>query len=60
MRVKEECVKCGLKLNIKKTRNLASGPITSWPIESEKMEVVTVFISLGFKVTVDGYCSHGI
>ena len=58
MRVKEESEKAGLKLNIEKTKIMASGPITSWQIEGEKMEAVTEFISLGSKITVDSGCSH--
>ena len=60
MRVKEESEKAGLKLNIEKTKIMASGPITSWQIEGEKMEAVTEFISLGSKITVDSGCSHEI
>ena len=51
MKVKEESEKVGLKLNIQKTKILASGPITSWQIDGEAMETVTDFISLGFKIT---------
>ena len=58
MRVKEESEKAGLKLNIQKTKIMASGPITSWQIEGEKMEAVTGFIFLGSKITVDGDCSE--
>ena len=54
MRVKEESEKAGLKLNIQKTKILASGPITSWHIEREKVEAVTDFIFLGSKITADG------
>ena len=54
MRVKEESEKIGLKLNIKKTKIMASGPITSWKIDGEKGEAVTDFLFLGSKVTVDG------
>ena len=54
MRVKEESEKAGLKLNIKKTRIMASGPITSWQIEGEKLEIVIVYIFLGYKITADG------
>jgi len=50
----------GLKLNIKKTKTTASGPITSWQIEGGKVEVVTDFTLLGSKITVDSYCSHEI
>ena len=60
MRVKEESEKAGLKLNIQKTKILASGPITSWHIEREKVEAVTDFIFLGSKITADGDCSHEI
>ena len=59
MRVKES-EKVGLKLNIQKTKIMASGPITSWQIEREKVEAVTDFIFLGFKITVDGDFSHEI
>ena len=58
MKVKEEQEKAGLKLNIEKTKIMASGPITSWPINGETMETVTEFIFLGFKITADGDCSH--
>ena len=60
MRVKEESEKAGLKLNIQKTKILASGPITSWQIDGETMETVTDFIVLGSKITADGDCSHEI
>ena len=60
MKVKEESEKAGLKLNIQKTRNMASGPITSWQIDGETMETVTDFIFLGSKITADGDCSHEI
>ena len=60
MKVKEESEKDGLKLNIKKIKIMASGPITSWQIDGETMETVTVFISLGSKITADGDCSHEI
>ena len=60
MRVKEESETAGLKLNIKKTNIMASGPITSCQIEGEKVEVVTDFLFLGSKITVDGDCSHEI
>ena len=60
MRVKEESEKTGLKLNIKKTKIMASGPITSWQIEGEKVEEVTDFLFLGSKITADGDCSHKI
>ena len=58
MRVKEESEKAGLKLNIQKTKIMASGPITSWQIDGETMEIVTNFIFLGSKITADGDCSH--
>ena len=60
MKVKEESERAGLKLNIKKTKIKASGPITSWQIEGEKVEVVTDFLFLGSKITVDGNHSHEI
>ena len=60
MKVKEESEKVGLKLNIQKTNIMASGPITSWQIDGETMETVTVFIFLGSKITADGDCSHEI
>ena len=60
MKVKEESEKAGLKLNIQKIKIMASGPITSWQIDGETMETVTVFISLGSKITADGDCSHEI
>ena len=60
MRVKEECERVGLKLSIQKTRIMASSPITSWQIDGEKVETVTVFIFLGSKITADGDCSHKI
>ena len=60
MKVKEESEKAGLKLNIQKTKNMASGPITSWQIDGVKMEAVVSFIFLSFKTTVDGDCSHEI
>ena len=60
MKVKEESEKAGLKLNIQKTKIMASGPITSWQIDGGKMERVTDFIFLGFKITVDGDSSHEI
>ena len=60
MKVKEESEKVGLKLNIQKTKILASGPITSWQIDGETMETVTDFIFLGSRVTADGDCSHEI
>ena len=60
MKVKEESEKVGLKLNIQKTKIIAAGPITSWEIDGETVETVTVFIFLGSKITADGYCSHEI
>ena len=60
MKVKEESEKVGLKLNIHKTKILASGPITSWQIDGETIETVTDFIFLGSKITADGDCSHEI
>ena len=60
MKVKEESEKDGLKLNIQKTKIMASGPITSWQIDGEKMETVTDFIFLGSQITMDGDCSHEI
>ena len=60
MKVKEESEKVGLKLNIQKTKIMASGPITSWEIDGEKMEIVTDFILGGSKITADGDCSHEI
>ena len=60
MKVKEESEKAGLKLNIQKTKIMASGPITLWQIEGETMETVRDFIFLGFKITADGDCSHDI
>ena len=60
MTVKKESEKVGLKLNIHKTKIMASGPITSWQIDGETMEIVTDFIIWGSKITVDGDCSHGI
>ena len=60
MKVKEESEKAGLKLNIQKTKIMASGPITSWEIDSETMETVTDFIFLGSQITADGDCSHEI
>ena len=59
-RVKEESEKAGLKLNIKKTKIMTSGPITSWQIEKEKVETVTDFLLLGSKITVDDGCRHEI
>ena len=60
MEVKEESEKVGLKLNIQKTKIMASGPITSWQIDGETMETVTDFTFLGSKITADGDCSHEI
>ena len=57
MKVKEESGKAGLKLNIRKTKIMASGPITSWQIDGETKETVTDFIFLGFKITADADCS---
>ena len=59
-KVKEESEKVGLKLNIQKTKTMASGPITSWQIDGEIVETVTHFIFLSSKITVDGDCSHEI
>ena len=58
--MKEESEKAGLKLNIQKTKIMASSPITSWQIDGETMERVTDFLSLGSKITADGDCSHEI
>ena len=60
MKVKELSEKVGLKLNIQKTKIMVSGPITSWHIDGEIMEIVTDFIFLGSKITADGDCSHEI
>ena len=60
MKVKEESEKFGLKLNIQKTKIMASGPITSWEIDGETVETVSDFIILGSKITTDGDCSHEI
>ena len=60
MKVKEESEKVGLKLNIQKTKIMASGPITSWEIDEETVETVSVFIFGGSKITADGDCSHEI
>ena len=60
MKVKEESEKAGLKLNIQKTKIMASGPITSWEIDGETMETVRDFIFLGSKITADGDCSYEI
>ena len=58
MKVKEKSEKAGLKVNIQKTKIMASGPITSWQIDVEMMETVTDFIFLDSKITADGDCSH--
>ena len=58
MKVKEESEKVGLRLNIQKTKIMASGPITSWQIDGETMETVIDFVVLGSKITADGDCSH--
>ena len=60
MKVKEESQKVGLKLNIQKTKIMASDPITSWQIDGETVETIADFIFLGFKITADGDCSHEI
>ena len=60
MKVKEESEKVGLKLNIQKTKIMASGPITSWEVDGETVETVSDFIFLGSKITADGDCSHEI
>ena len=60
MRVKDKSTKVGLKLNIQKTKMMASSPITSWQIDGETMETVKDFIILGSKITADGDCSHEI
>ena len=60
MKVKEESEKVGLKLNIHKTKIMASGPITSWQIDGQTVETVAYFIFLGSKITADGDCSHEI
>ena len=60
MKVKVESEKVGLKLNIQKTKIMASGPITSWQIDGETMETGTEFIFLGSRITADGDCSHEI
>ena len=60
MKVKEESEKVGLKLNIQKTKIMASSPITSWQVDGETMETVRDFIFLGSKITADGDCSHEI
>ena len=60
MKVKEESEKADLKPNIQNTKIMASGPITSWQIDGETMETVTDFNCLGFRIAVDGNCSHEI
>jgi len=60
MKVKEESEKAGLKVNIQKTKIMASGPITPWQIDGETMETLTDFIFLGSKISADGNCSHEI
>ena len=60
MKVKEDSEKVGLKLNIQKTKIMAYGPITSWQIDGETLEIMTDFIFLGSKITADGDCSHEI
>ena len=60
MKVKEECEKVGLKLNIQKTKIIASGPITSWEIDGDTVETVSDFIFRGSQITADGECSHEI
>ena len=60
MKLKEESEKAGLKLNIQKMKNMASNPISSWQVDGETMETMTVFIFLGSKITADGDCSHEI
>ena len=60
MKMKEESERVGLKLNIQKTKIMASGPITSWPINGETVETVADFIFLGSKIAADGDCSHEI
>ena len=60
LKVKEESEKVGLKLNIQKTKSMASGPITSWQIDRETVETVTDFMLGGSEITADGDCSHGI
>ena len=59
-KVKEESEKVGLKLNIQKTKIMASGPVTSWEIDGETVETVSDFIFLGSKITADGDCNHEI
>ena len=60
IKVKEKTEKAGLKLNIQRTKIMASSPITSWQIDGEKLETVADFIFLSFKITADGDCSHKI
>ena len=60
MKVKEESEKVGLKLNLQKTKIMASGPIPSWQIDGETVETVSDFIFLGSKITADGDCSHEV
>ena len=60
MKMKKDSEKAGLKLNIQKTKIIASGPIPSWQIDGDTMETVTDFIFLGSKITADGDCSHEI
>ena len=60
MKIKEESEQVGVKLNIQKTKIMASGPITSWQIEGRKVETVTDFLFLDSKITADGDCNHGI
>ena len=60
MKVKEESEKVGLKLNVQKKKIMASGPITSWELDGETVEIATDFIFLGSKITADGDCSHEI
>jgi len=60
MKVKEDSERAGLKLNIQKTKIMASGPITSWQIDGKTVETVTDFILVGSKITADGDCSHEI
>ena len=60
IKVKEESDKAGLKLNIQKTKIMASGPMSSWQVDGETMETVTDFIFLGSKITANGDCSHEI
>ena len=60
MKVKEDSEKVGLKLNIQKTKIMASGPITSWQIDGERVEAVSEFNFVGSKITADGDCSHAI